>query len=283
MNSLNSMHTYNYNKMRSVSSSYNTAGIKKSAGNNPADQAQNNSYVNNSALSYLAGIKNSASQLLESLQTASNSTAFNKMQAASANNSVLTVNESSKPTVAFADTQDEVQQAATVQVNEDTGLNEGKDLKAQTDAVNSVVDGFNNLLSAAKSGPQNNRLLNDLNIARNSYSSSLEKIGITSDKDGKLQINAEKLGKAAEDGTLGSFFAPKNGANYGFTSRLTRITENVSGNVSAYNYSSNAATSGSNQSKNQNVLQNAINSYKQNMNNYAYSYNAPGVLYNRYA
>lgn len=159
-------------------------------------------------------------------------------------------------------------------------VNARNDTAAQIDAAKELVNSFNNMLDTAKSGSAgNNRLLNDLNNTRDSYALSLERLGITANNDGTLKVDDKKLGAAAENGSLNSFLGQTGSASYGFTNRLTRIADNVQYNSSAY--SSN--TISNNAQSSQNLLQNALNSYKQSTNSYAYTYNAPGALFNLYA
>lgn len=420
MNNVGSLYKYNYNQMRSVSSVYNTAGINKPS---PTEKT---SYVNNDAVSYLSNIRTAAGQTLDSLNNLSNVFTFNKMQAVSANSDYLTVNSDSKATSAFRDTQVEIKQTATAQVNEgnslrsdgtfgdagtrqfeieqdgkrfqfsvevgendtnrdvqqkmadavnsrnigvtatvsenkddgtsalsflsrNTGADNGNDFTVrdvtgslasatgvnrttqsaqdavyrinngatqtsktnnvslgngvsvtlqkatagtvavkstndtatQVGAVKKLVDSYNAMFNAAKSGPANNRLLNDLNGVRDSYAPSLERLGITANKDGTLKVDDTKLGAAAENGSLASFLGQTGSANYGFTNRLTRIADNVQYNSQSYagNTVNNAAQS------QQSSFQSALETYKQNTGsyNYAYSYNAPGTLFNLYA
>jgi flagellar hook-associated protein 2 len=161
-----------------------------------------------------------------------------------------------------------------------------RDTQAQTDAMRELVGGINDLLDAAQNGPANNRLQTELGNLLRSYGPSLERAGIGADDNGRLQIDEGRLSAAAENGTLSALMNSPVTGNYGFTNNLNRIAENASGNTRYANAvtgpTSNNASSGgpSNWSA---MWQNAMNSYRQNTNNYAYMFNSPGAIMNLYA
>jgi hypothetical protein len=161
-----------------------------------------------------------------------------------------------------------------------------RDAAAQAGAMRDIVGGINDLLSAAENGPANNRLQTELNSLLRSYGTSLERAGISADEDGRLQIDEERLTAAAENGTLSALMNNPITGSYGFTNNLNRIAANASGNAryanavtgpTSDNTSSQGASSWSA------MWQNAMNSYKQNTNNYAYLFNSPGAIMNLYA
>lgn len=101
--------------------------------------------------------------------------------------------------------------------------------------VKELVDNYNQLLYSAKTSTNGNaRLENDLATAFQSYSSSLEKIGIKATADGSLSIDSAKLNEAAENGKLEQFFTENSKNNYGFTNRLATITRNVANSPANY-------------------------------------------------
>jgi hypothetical protein len=120
-----------------------------------------------------------------------------------------------------------------------------------------------------------------------SYGSSLERAGISADRNGRLQIDEERLSIAAENGTLSALMNNPATGSYGFTNNLNRIATNAAGNTQYANAVtgpvSNNTSSGSSSNNWSTMWQNAMNNYRQNTNNYAYLFNSPGAIMNLYA
>ena len=66
------------------------------------------------------------------------------------------------------------------------------------------------------------------------YSGSLSNIGIGFDNDGKMTLDKQRLGQAAENGRLERFFTENSGRNFGFTNQLGRLADNVNRNTSNF-------------------------------------------------
>ncbi|MCL2707868.1 MAG: flagellar filament capping protein FliD [Defluviitaleaceae bacterium] len=105
----------------------------------------------------------------------------------------------------------------------DINVSVKKDVAGIYDAVGEVVSKFNNLLGAAKSfgGDRGaDSLRQRLDSISSSYEPSLNRIGITRNKDGNLDIDEKKLRKAFEDGSAERFLG--NGSA-GFISALEGV------------------------------------------------------------
>ena len=116
-------------------------------------------------------------------------------------------------------------------------ISSGKDTGYMKSAVEGLVKSYNDLYSEAAqktNDPKAQNLATKMVNTSKTYFSSLSSIGIGFDGDGKMTINAEQLGKAAEDGTLEKFFTQNAGKNYGFTNQIARLADNVSQNTSNY-------------------------------------------------
>jgi hypothetical protein len=103
-------------------------------------------------------------------------------------------------------------------------------------AVKSVVDGTNKLLSAVYEhiGEGSERLFDDIVGAVTTYVSALDRVGVTMGSDGLLQIDEDALKSASENGESNKFFTLTSSANYGFTSRLAKVVSNIKNDPSHY-------------------------------------------------
>ncbi|MDR2771543.1 MAG: hypothetical protein LBB57_05860 [Clostridiales Family XIII bacterium] len=103
-------------------------------------------------------------------------------------------------------------------------------------AVNEIVDGTNRLLSAVYEnvGKGSERLFDDIVGAVRTYAPALDRIGVKMGAEGLLQIDAEKLKSASENGELNKFLTQTSSSNYGFTSKLAKVTENIKNNPAHY-------------------------------------------------
>lgn len=92
-------------------------------------------------------------------------------------------------------------------------------------SVRLYIDRMNEVMDEAKAdkGKGSQKLAADISGMNKTYSPSLEKIGITADKNGKLSIDEDKLKQAEEDGSLKKLFNEK----FGYASRAETITSRM--------------------------------------------------------
>lgn len=107
---------------------------------------------------------------------------------------------------------------------EDVKVTAGYNESAAVDAAKEFVNSFNDLI---KSEDGNSRLGRELSAVTKAYSSSLGRLGITSQSDGTLAVDDDKLAAAAQSGSLRSFFTQDRGRSYGFTNQVDRVAGNV--------------------------------------------------------
>lgn len=107
----------------------------------------------------------------------------------------------------------------------------GRDTTTQQNAFRHMVNSFNDLVEAARNAGRGTSLANELGGIVRNFSSQLERIGISLNSEGRMQINEERMAAAAESGEL-ERFGGRDGFN--FMSRLTRASENVRGNPGAF-------------------------------------------------
>ena len=112
-----------------------------------------------------------------------------------------------------------------------TRLTMGKDEAAQTSAFRSMVNSFNSMMQAAKETGRGSNLERELSSHSRSFSSSLERIGITLNQDGFMRIDETRLSAAAASGEL-ERFGTRDGVN--FMKRLSRFAESVGKNPIAF-------------------------------------------------
>ena len=113
----------------------------------------------------------------------------------------------------------------------------GKDIDYAKSAVEGLVKSYNDLyIEAAQktNDPKAQNLATKLVNISKTYSGALSNIGIGFDSEGRMTIDAKKLGEAADNGSLEKFFTENIGKNYGFTNQLARLSGNVSLNTSNY-------------------------------------------------
>lgn len=118
--------------------------------------------------------------------------------------------------------------------SEEVKVTAKKDITGITNAIYDVVNNFNGLRETAKDygndqGAQS--LLQRMDNLASSYSSSLEKLGITRNKDGYLEIDTKKLTKAFEDGSAERYLGDNNA---GFTQRLSQLAKTVDSDPNRY-------------------------------------------------
>jgi flagellar hook-associated protein 2 len=107
----------------------------------------------------------------------------------------------------------------------------GQNQTAMQNAARQMVNGFNKLFETVIDNNDNRRtnaLQNRMQGLVKTHGTALAGIGISSNREGFLQINEERMKKAAEDGSLERFFT-RNGTqqSFGFANRLSRIADDV--------------------------------------------------------
>ena len=108
-----------------------------------------------------------------------------------------------------------------------------RDTTTQQNAFRHMVNSFNYLVEAARSaGGRGGALASELGAVVRQFSSQLERIGISLNSEGRMQINEERMAAAAESGELEEFATSREGFN--FMSRLGRVSDNVSANPSGF-------------------------------------------------
>ena len=116
-------------------------------------------------------------------------------------------------------------------------ISRGKDMNYATSVVEGLVKSYNNLYAEAVQRTDDLKSQNlasrMVNISK-TYSGSLSGIGIGFDNDGRMTIDTQKMRQAAENGKLEQFFKGNSGKNYGLTSQLGRLADNVSRNTSNF-------------------------------------------------
>ena len=103
--------------------------------------------------------------------------------------------------------------------------------------VKDMVSSYNELYTAAVNNaadPKAEKLFTKLVNVSKTYSSSLSDIGVAFDKDGRMQIDEEKMAQAAESGKLDTFFTENQGKNYGFTNQLSKLADSVTKNTAQF-------------------------------------------------
>jgi len=119
----------------------------------------------------------------------------------------------------------------------------GKSKTSTVNAARELVNAFNGLANTAYSSDDSGikRLGNSIKSIAKTYGSSLDKIGVSLNSKGYLEIDEDKMSKAAENGELDKFFSSngKGGLSYGFVNRLENLAQKV--NNDPTDFLSNAA------------------------------------------
>lgn len=111
------------------------------------------------------------------------------------------------------------------------------DASGAADEVKNLVRGYNSLLDAANnaSGIRGaDSLRNQLYGLSKSYSGALNRVGISADRSGKLQIDEKKLSKAADDGSLERLFRDNASSRNGFAGRVGRLADEIDKNPAQF-------------------------------------------------
>lgn len=110
-----------------------------------------------------------------------------------------------------------------------------RDTTGQQNALRSMVNAFNDMIQAARDSGSNTRLERDLNRMARTFNTSLERVGIFMNRDGWMDINEERMARAAESGELEQFArGGRDGSGTGFIGSLGRLAENVSRNPQSF-------------------------------------------------
>ncbi|MDR1572846.1 MAG: hypothetical protein LBS24_00875 [Clostridiales Family XIII bacterium] len=102
--------------------------------------------------------------------------------------------------------------------------------------VEDIVNGVNKLLSAVYEnvGKGSERLFDDVVGAVRTYASALDRVGVRMGSEGLLEIDADKLKSASENGEIDKFLTKTASSNYGFTSKIAKVASNIETNPSHY-------------------------------------------------
>lgn len=103
-------------------------------------------------------------------------------------------------------------------------------------AMRTLVNSYNDLVSAAKSSDTGKSLQLNYQLARtiNTYAPSLSRLGITMDSSGKLSLNEDRVKTAAQTSELQQFFNQDRYTNYGFANRLSNLASDINSNPMKY-------------------------------------------------
>ncbi|MCL2016494.1 MAG: hypothetical protein FWG68_09645 [Defluviitaleaceae bacterium] len=114
-------------------------------------------------------------------------------------------------------------------------ITQGRNETRQINAFRHMVNSFNNLLTAARSGASNGRLQQELSNLARSSGVSLNRLGISTGRDGFMQIDEDRMAAAAENGDLERFVnRDRVGSNSGFMNRLARISGDAARNPGSF-------------------------------------------------
>jgi len=110
------------------------------------------------------------------------------------------------------------------------------DGSAAVSALRSLVDSYNELVTAAKGNGSDKALQLNYQLAKtiNTYAPSLARIGITMDAGGKMSLNEDRVKTTAETSELQQFFNQDRYSNYGFANRLTSLASDINANPMKY-------------------------------------------------
>jgi flagellar hook-associated protein 2 len=113
-----------------------------------------------------------------------------------------------------------------------TQVNMVRDTQGQFDSIRDMVSSFNSFIRVARentNGARPNRLEQQLMGLSSAYAAGLNRVGITANRDGTLQVDERRLRAAAEDGSLARFVGDGAGGagNTGFINRLERTVDNA--------------------------------------------------------
>ena len=116
-------------------------------------------------------------------------------------------------------------------------LTQGRSANASMGAVEDLVKSYNNLFTAASertSDPRSQNLASRMVNISGTFSGSLQSIGIGFDSSGRMTLDKERLGQAAESGRLDELFSQGTGRNFGFANQMGRLADDVSRNTSSF-------------------------------------------------
>ena len=121
--------------------------------------------------------------------------------------------------------------AAELRETGTVNINMGRDTIVQQNAFRDMVNTFNSLVDAARAAGNGSALASELGGIVRNFSSQLERIGISLNAEGRMQIDETRMAAAAESGELEAF-ANRDGFN--FMTRLGRAAESASRNAASH-------------------------------------------------
>jgi hypothetical protein len=108
-------------------------------------------------------------------------------------------------------------------------VNLSRDEDKQINAFRDVVNSYNNVMRNA-----DGRAKDALSNVMRSYSSTLSRLGVTTDRNGLLQINEDRLKSATGRRELERFLTDGLRSNFGFLNRLSRTAQSIARNPAAF-------------------------------------------------
>jgi hypothetical protein len=134
--------------------------------------------------------------------------------------------------------------SATLRAEGTADITPARDNLGQINAFRSLVNAFNDMISAASSGASGNRLERDISSMLRTHGNALENIGISINSSGWMTIDENRMREAAESGGLERF------ANNGFTGRLERTAAEMGRNPGRFVNDTSASNTRQNNSTN---------------------------------
>lgn len=140
-----------------------------------------------------------------------------------------------------------VKSSTALYKNGSTSVFASNDIGKVVDGVNKFVSDYNDLITASSKSETKDvtRLLSNLKGQVNTYSSTLDSVGISIGSDGKLSVDQEKL-KASSISTIKSVFNGVNSFTFAVASKATQIGQSALNASKGTLYSSAGVTSGYN-------------------------------------
>jgi hypothetical protein len=121
---------------------------------------------------------------------------------------------------------------ATLNQTGQVQVNMQRNETAQINAFRDMVNQFNGMLDAARSG--SDRLQRELNGLVRTHSHTLRNAGISMNSDGRMQIDEARMDRAAQSGALERLATDRAHTSSGFVNRLSRIADNAARNPGSF-------------------------------------------------
>ncbi|MCL2227288.1 MAG: hypothetical protein FWB97_06640 [Oscillospiraceae bacterium] len=148
-----------------------------------------------------------------------------------------------------------------------TQLAMGRDELAQVNAFRNMVNSFNGLIRAAGDAGSGSHLERELSGLAQSFSNSLNRVGISFNQDGTMRIDEARMNEAARSGEL-ERFGTRDGTS--FMNRLSRTAQGVSRNPAAFVNAGNTSA---------NTFNHGVNFSQMQMNNMSRA-SSIGMMFN---